>query len=202
MERPPAWRKITLVLELLERGHEFVLWTDADSVFVGFERDILDEVRPGKDLYLVEHTHPAFLDSKVPNCGVMLVRNSDWSRALFQRIWDMTEYVTHNWWENAALIHLFGYRALLGEGPHAPDPALLERVRFLDDIWNQHPEISPPGEGMIRHYAGMGADLRRTGLRRDAAGAARALLALADPAPEAVPVAARTGGGLLRWLRG
>jgi hypothetical protein len=177
-ERPPAWHRVQLIPALFDLGYEFVLWTDADTVILRQDKDILSEVRPGKDLYLVEHTHPAFPTSKVPNTGVMLVRNTAWSRNFFERVWSMTEYRDHNWWENAAVIDLLGYRNLLGTGRYEPDCEIVSRVQFLDESWNHHPELSPPGAAIIRHYAGINNSLRRQHMPQDAAVAAYAALGL------------------------
>jgi Nucleotide-diphospho-sugar transferase len=173
IDRPPAWHRVKLIPELFDQGYEFVLWLDADATFVRFDADILAEVRQGKDLYLVEHDHPNFPSSRVPNTGVMLVRNTQWSRDLFARLWSMTQYENHNWWENAAAIHLLGYRNLLGEGPYAPDQAIVTRVRFLDEAWNHVPTMSTSERPIIRHHAGFPNDVRRHEMPRDAVHAYR-----------------------------
>src|SRR5690349_7636102 len=92
----------------------------------------------------------------------------------------MTQYKTHSWWENAAMIHLLGYRNLLDEGAFAPDQAMLARVRFLDAAWNHTPVIAKPATTIIRHYAGEPNDVRRRSIPRDAAVACRAAFAEVD----------------------
>jgi hypothetical protein len=168
INRPPAWHRVKLIPELFDKGYELVLWLDADAAFVRLDADILAELRPGKDLYLVEHNHPDFPSSPVPNTGVMLVRNTQWSRDLFARLWSMTQYENHNWWENAAAIHLLGYRNLLGEGSYVPDQAILSRIRFLDEAWNYVPDMSTSKRPIIRHHAGFPNDVRRREMPRDA----------------------------------
>lgn len=167
-DRPPAWHRVQLIPQLFDEGYEHVFWIDADSVFARLDADILAEIRPDKDLYLVEHAHPSFPSSHVPNTGVMLVRNSDWSRELFRRLWGMTEYLHHPWWENAALIDLLGYRNLLRKGDHAPVADVISRVHFLQDDWNHIPAICQGGSPIIRHYAGMSPAIRRTKMPADA----------------------------------
>jgi len=190
IDRPPAWDRVRLLLSLFDAGHEFVMWTDADSIFTRFDANILDEVREGKDLYMVEHDHPSFLGSRVPNTGVMLVRNCAWSRALFERLWTMREYDHHNWWENAAMIDLLGYHNLLGDRPFAPNQEMLARVRFLDPAWNHIPSICDGGNPIIRHFAGMPGAVRRGEMPRYAAQAcvnrlADMIMPPAAPAPAA-----------------
>ena len=167
--RPPAWRKIELLRSLLDRGHEAVLWVDADAVILRTDADIAAELRPGKDLYLVQHRTPQFPGQEVPNTGVMLVRDSEWTRSLLARIWERTEYLHHPWWENAALIAIMGYGSLLGDAPHAPDPAVMGRIGFLDEAWNAIPGISGCENPIICHYAGHPRDVRRAEMPRHAA---------------------------------
>ncbi len=173
LDRPPAWHRVRLIPELFDQGYEFVFWLDADALLQRFDVDILTEVRDGKDLYMVAHDHPSYAISQVPNTGVMLVRNTDWTRDLFDRLWGMTEYENHMWWENAAMIDLLGYRNLLGDHPFAPDAAMMARTRFLHDGWNHIPSISDVEMPIIRHYAGHSNEVRREKLPRDAAAAFR-----------------------------
>lgn len=167
--RPPAWRKIELLRSLLDRGHEAVLWVDAEAVILRTDADIAAELRPGKDLYLVQHRTPQFPGQAVPNTGVMLVRDSAWTRSLLARIWERTEYLHHPWWENAALIAIMGYGSLLGDVPHSPNSAVMARIGFLDEAWNAIPGISGCENPIICHYAGHPRDVRRAEMPRHAA---------------------------------
>lgn len=158
--RPPAWAKIRIIQALLNEGFEFILWVDADAVVVDMEPDIRDEVRDGKDLFLVKHVltvHPMpgmVVTLDVPNTGIMLLRNSDWTDAILHQLWDYEEYVSHRWWENAALIHLMGYHRLLRrDALNVPDPVVLARVRWLDPRWNVVPDAGAPvPRPIIRHH--------------------------------------------------
>jgi hypothetical protein len=155
--RPPAWGKIRLIRELLEI-YDWVLWLDADAIFVDPYADVMGVVRPDKDLYLVEHRWGSPVQH-VPNTGVMLIRSSAWSRMLFDRIWDEESLVSHPWWDNAALLEILGYDLA---------PARLKRpgsdiamVEFLDISWNSIP-LDPSPVPKINHYAGVGD--RKAGL--------------------------------------
>ena len=75
MERPPAWRRVRLIPELFERGYEYVLWLDADALFVRFDKDVLDELRPDKQLYPVEHNHPDHPGSNCPSGNILSYLN-------------------------------------------------------------------------------------------------------------------------------
>lgn len=179
LDRPPAWHRVKLIPALFDRGYEFVLWVDADAMFVDFDTNILSVVRPDKDLYLVEHYNPGFSQTKVPNTGVMLVRNTAWTRELFGRIWNMTEYVDHTWWENAAMIHLLGYRNLLNEGNFEPNAEMLRHVEFLPESYNYLPTISQHGDPIILHYAGTPNAQRRLEMPKWISHACRTVLSSA-----------------------
>ena len=84
-ERPPAWQKIALARRLLD-SYEDVLWVDADAIFLDISRDVADLVRPGKDLYLVEHVWEGGR-ARSANTGVFLIRATDWSRRFLDRVW-------------------------------------------------------------------------------------------------------------------
>jgi hypothetical protein len=164
--RPPAWHRVQLIPELFARGFEFVLWVDADAIFVRFDVDIANVITTSHDLYLVQHYHPQHSPPLVPNTGVMLVRNGAWARDLFARLWVMEQYRDHPWWENAALIHLLGYKSLLGEGEDAFADELLVRIKFLNEAWNFIPAICTGPDPIIRHYAGSSLEQRRQEIQR------------------------------------
>lgn len=141
--RPPAWNKILVLKRVLDdESCDFVLWVDADAVFARYDVDIAREIQVGRDLYLVKHD---FGGREKPNTGLMLLRNSSWARSFLGRTWDMTEYIYHPWWENAAVMDLLGYgaeidrsatrkllvRALHGTGTHDVAVRLRRRLRSL-----------------------------------------------------------------------
>ena len=104
-DRPPAWNKILIMQKLLDLNYDFVFWIDSDALIVGDE-DISKEIVGGKDFYLVKH----FIKNRdAPNTGVVLLRNSKWSRDFLKTVWDKKEYINHRWWENAAINHLLGF---------------------------------------------------------------------------------------------
>jgi len=106
--RPAPWNKIKIVEKILndKKRYDFVFWIDADALFVNFDEDIRLEIEPENDLYLVKHQ---INESKIPNTGVFLLRNSDWSKEFLKEVWDKKEYIHHNWWENAAINELLGF---------------------------------------------------------------------------------------------
>jgi hypothetical protein len=158
-ERPPAWSKIALVRDLLERYDE-VLWVDADAIFVDISKDIAELVRPDKDLYLVEHVYAENPEWRSANTGVFLVRSTPWARDFLERVWAAEEYVHHPWWENAAVLDLLGYEL----APDLTPPRkvrrteLEERVELIGLEWNSTAGASLAPHPRIRHQ-GRSADL-------------------------------------------
>lgn len=105
-DRPSAWNKILLIQKLLEEGFDYVLWIDADALFVRFDENILNELKKNKDIYLVKHN---INGNEIPNTGVWLIKNTKWSREFLEKVWSKEEFIYHNWWENAAVNSLLGY---------------------------------------------------------------------------------------------
>ena len=142
--RPPAWAKVPLLREALDR-FDLVLWIDADAVIVDAGRDIADELDGDRALALVQHRHG---DAAIPNTGVMLLRSGELCRSLLDDMWAAKRYVHHPWWENAALLDALGYdvprfsrmERLLRRRSQPCRPARPSRYRdatqFLPGEWN------------------------------------------------------------------
>lgn len=160
-ERPPAWSKIALVRELLDRYDE-VLWVDADAIFLDISKDIADLVRPGKDLYLVEHLYEHDESWRSANTGVFLMLSTPWAHQFLERVWDAEQYVDHPWWENAAVLDLLGYEL----PPDLTPPRKLRASEFDSHVeligleWNSTWGKSLVPRPRIRHY-GRGEDLEQ-----------------------------------------
>lgn len=162
-ERPAPWHRVKLIADLFRSGVDFVLWVDADAAFIRFDVDVRSVVMPGKDLYIVEHTYPqGGRVVTVPNTGVMLIRNTVWSQNLLQKMWALSQYTDHIYWENAALIHLLGRHSLLGDGSDVYESDICDRVAFLPLEWNSLPyrETARVDHPIIVHYAGEPRDRR------------------------------------------
>ena len=108
-ERPPAWYKIKALLQYLNAPGpktEWVFLSDADVMitdpFRKLETLIVD-VPPTANLVWT-------LDAAGHlNSGNLFIRTSEltWCKSYLERIWSMTDYNYHLWWENAAMILLF-----------------------------------------------------------------------------------------------
>ena len=174
IDRPPAWGKIAIIADQFAKcDADFLLWVDADACFVRTDRNIAEVVKDGKDLYLVSHQiqkarpRPGIVVYvERPNTGVFLIRKSDWSQRFLNSVWQMTKYISHPWWENAAVLDLLGYRfELTGNvADNTLEEAILEKVDWLPLEWNSLPclgrmenvaysaEVLEP---IIVHYAGV-----------------------------------------------
>jgi hypothetical protein len=166
--RPTSWYKLQLIQQLFAEGYDWVLWVDADALFMRFEIDVRGVIEAEKHLYIVSHDIPhQQADQPVPNCGVLLIRNCQWSQDLLSDIWNSTQYIQHAWWENAALLHLLGFYGLLGEGENRPNADMLRHVAFIDTAWNSIPGVCSAPNPIIHHYAGMAHEQRLAGMSRD-----------------------------------
>lgn len=88
--RPPAWSKIQAVKHLLEnKGCDWVMWTDADTVVMNSDVRIEDFLPADgtKDLLVGSD------DGGGWNSGVFLVRNTEWSRGFLDDWWNMRSFV-------------------------------------------------------------------------------------------------------------
>jgi hypothetical protein len=161
-ERPLSWLKLPAITEALE-DHDEVLWLDADVIIVDGSLDLADAVPSRHWQALVAH-HTG--DGEVPNCGVWYLRPP--MLPVLERLWDMTVYLHHGWWEQAALLELLGYRPDV-RPVHLDDPTVLyAATRWLDLEWNSHESsdrhptprfahatVGPPGWRLevLRRYA-------------------------------------------------
>lgn len=164
--RPPAWHKIRIVESLFDAGVESVFWVDADAVIVRPDVPVHEMLPAGKDLGLVLHE----IDGRtVPNTGVMLWRNSEWSRRLLRDVWERDEYLRHRWWENAAFCDVLGFHAVLGTGDDRPDAARLAKIERWPTRWNHLPGATHCDAPIVRHYAGKSWENRLANMRADVA---------------------------------
>jgi hypothetical protein len=145
--RPAPWSKIRILRELVER-YDLVVWLDADLVIVDARVDLASELTEGRFLYLVEHSHNGW---HMPNTGVMLLRSGTDAAKFLDDVWALDRYTHHQWWENAAVCELLGYR-LDPPGPVRKTP-LLERTKFMSPRWNWIVD-APVRRARIRHFPG------------------------------------------------
>jgi hypothetical protein len=164
--RPVAWGKLPIIHGLLNASYKLVVWIDADAIIVNLEPNIADEVRPGKDLYLVEHYFEPSGEATA-NTGVMMIRAGDWARQLLAAAWARTDLIQHQWWENAAIMQLLGYRTEVGSARPERDTEWRERTQLLDLAWNSTPRYVASPNPIINHYGSLPLEERRAGMLAD-----------------------------------
>lgn len=144
-ERPPSWHKVPAIRGCLMEYDE-VLWVDADVVIVDSSED-LSVPADAWQAMVAHHTNCG----EVPNLGVWLVRRP--MLPILDRIWTMTQYLDHGWWEQAAMCDLLGYREWpLRRTLQSIPVDLYARTHFLDPVWNVHiQDTNKPGVGRFLH---------------------------------------------------
>lgn len=154
---PPSWMKVPAIISALSLGHPTVVWLDADVVILDSSRNILNDLPPHAWQGLVEHETECGL---VPNCGVWVARPQmlDTLRSLLA---GREQYLTHPWWEQAAMLDRLGYAQTLTNGwPHATrgeQTELFLNTAILPPVWNHHPadrrRVDEPAFFHVTQYA-------------------------------------------------
>lgn len=160
--RPTSWARIPLVADLLGR-YDVVAWIDADAMIVDGSRDLAAELRFGRNLYLVEHTHVPSGETTA-NMGVFMLRAGRWADRFLEAVWAQDDLVHHRWWENAAVMRLLGYRIDPQPAGRERRTSWLRRVRFLDVAWNSLPHYVSSPKPRIQHFAGLPLHDRATSM--------------------------------------
>lgn len=165
--RHPMWDKIAIIQNLLSEGIPYVFWVDADSMFVRYDRRISDEIDDTHNLYLTSgwaafHTGPGdMMFRESANSGIMLVKNTEWSKKFMSDVWNQNEFIDSSIADNAAMLHLLGYNSFMGlSDRNNPDLDLIEKIKFLDFNWNSHPIGCMGNDPIIMHYAGINSSER------------------------------------------
>jgi len=85
--RSYTWYKPILLLEVLEKHNpEYILFLDADAIVVNNSYNIEDFLIEGYDCIVTEDYGPS-----VMNAGVMLFKNTKWTKSFLQKWWDISE---------------------------------------------------------------------------------------------------------------
>lgn len=182
--RPPAWEKVLVLQEALKH-YDWVLWLDADALIVRPSVDPVTLTDLDHDLYLVEHRNGR---DRLPNTGVWLLRSSSVAEHALAAMWALEQYVSHPFWENAAFMHVLGYRVPshhrgmrriacsvvtrvvgLNLWPARPvRPSVVrDRTAFLGEEWNHLVKRDGVSAARILHYAGLPLDERLRMMQRD-----------------------------------
>lgn len=107
-DRPIAWSKVPLWIDLCKRVGEFdYIWiSDADVYITNMDLKLEDHVikhLPADKQLLLTYDTCGHINS-----GNMIVRPGEWAVRYFSDVWEQNDCINHIWWENAAMIKLFG----------------------------------------------------------------------------------------------
>lgn len=98
--RDTYWQKLRILNQtLLTNKYEWVLWTDADALIMNTAVKLEDLVDDQHDLII---SYDWF--SNVVNSGHFLLKNSQWGRDFLNRVYSYSEFITHKWPDNQAII--------------------------------------------------------------------------------------------------
>ena len=136
---PPAWNKVSLLMEVLLHHEEVVLF-DCDLIVVN-SADNFPSLRDGATHALVRHFDGG---SEVPNSGVWWVTRE--IVPLLAKMMDLEVFRDHGWWEQAALMTMMGYTV----PPQGSDyrktqcrnvvqTRWFRECQFMRLAWNSHP---------------------------------------------------------------
>ncbi len=96
--RPIPWSKLLLLLSVMENSsHEWLFWTDADSIVTNFAIPLEDFIDPDYDFILTQ-------DMNGLNTGQFFIRNCDRVRDFFKRAYAHEECIHHIYWEQQGVI--------------------------------------------------------------------------------------------------
>jgi hypothetical protein len=98
--RPPPWSKIHFIQDEL-RMSEWVFWSDADALVMNAAIPVTRFIQDSVDIVCSGDPNHGI------NTGHILVRNTDWSAAFWERVYARTEFLNHPFWENAAVIQMY-----------------------------------------------------------------------------------------------
>jgi hypothetical protein len=99
--RPASWFKIEKIIEEMESSKtKYFMWIDADALIYNMNFNLESILSTNKNFYVSK-------DLNNFNLGVFIIKNNEFSLNLLKKIYSMTEYDHHIWWEQAAFIDLF-----------------------------------------------------------------------------------------------
>jgi hypothetical protein len=152
-KRIVTWNKVRVVMDMLNRtGHEWIMWLDTDAVVTNRSvavEDIITDAQISSILGTVDLILCNDIGGWEVNTGVMLWRNSNWSREILQQLWNMEHLPHMQGAEQAQLIKLL----------RLADPKKLHHQIMDQTIFNTHPNVHKEGMFII-HMMGMSGNQR------------------------------------------
>lgn len=99
--RAASWSKIPALAENFE-DNDWLLWIDADAAVMNMDIRLEDLIDEHFDFILTSDINGA-------NCGVFLLKCSQYMEMMLDVIWDSKEFINHKWWEQGAVHELLKY---------------------------------------------------------------------------------------------
>lgn len=141
-----TWFKIPFLLDLLKTNeYEYVMYMDADAVFVRNDYNIIDTIDSNSSYDFI---CSGDFGPDVINGGVLIFRNSEWSIKFLERVWDSANYISRGKyklevWHEQTIISAF---MLINENDRAKTKIL---SHYDDNAINDH--ILRNGKTLIYH---------------------------------------------------
>ena len=149
-ERHKAWYKIKLLIDLMtNNSNKFIFWIDSDAIFTRYVdfRDLIDDYH---DFYLVSHNVKFNDTSKYKNTelaitrintGVMIFKNTKFTKNLLNQVWNNDKYLNSGWWDNSAFLDVLGFRGELKKNLklHKGNSKYLKKMKLIPLEWNSVP---------------------------------------------------------------
>jgi len=147
-QRPAPWYKVKCLLDLLKQ-FDLAVFIGCDMVIVDGREDIPHGNWDWWQELVIHKTHIG----NVPNDDMWVCNRNmiPW----LHKIWGMTEYMHHGWWEQAALCDLMSFDPVVEHFPtYCQDERneLYKHTRHLPHEWNVHIWDTPqPDRPRIQH---------------------------------------------------
>ena len=101
--RAHSWSKIRILQKYI-KDYDYIVWMDADVLIMNQNRNIEDFIQllPENNFLLIGR------DFNNLNAGIFVMKNCPLAHEFLDDVWSKTQYLNHEWWEQAAIIELHG----------------------------------------------------------------------------------------------
>lgn len=153
--KPASWYKVDFLLDEINKNqHEYILWVDTDAIIHDVNFNIVEDIimrYTDKEIFLSK-------DYNNLNCGIILLKCSEYTKNLFETVASMTQYLYHIWWEQAAFLDLYSQNYLDCKNKIQ----VIDQVLFNSYFYQEYSDAPPNSYGQfdknksfIVHFPGM-----------------------------------------------
>lgn len=106
--RAPYWGKLKAIQACMVQEGQYVMYMDADAFVAHQEQDLESVLFPDIDFHVEDHGNREGKFANV-NTGVLILKNTAWSRAFLQHWWDdasQSELLSEPFWEQTTLQYI------------------------------------------------------------------------------------------------